>query len=239
MIRGHTHRRLAVMGLALVVIAVLSGCSETTSDTPVPGSAAAISTIATTMPPAATTSSSGTGSTSMTTTTVPPPSTTISTTVVESDESTLYIDFYWARTYGITVPVVDGEIRFGYGEITVADGFDVPPVLRITAQDIEAATLGGAGLDLDLSEEMCAAFGNLMIEGADDYVFRVTVDEETAWGWNMLAISPVVPEIAYIHSLYGCMTEPADLVLRSRSTTIGGVPLSEAIEEAWLRAQEQ
>ena len=181
-----------------------------------------------------------------TTTIMEPTSTTsTTTTIVEPGESTLYIDFYWVRTYGITVReavITDGELTVTnpYGEITAIDGFVVPPVLRITAEDIEAMTLwgNGGGLDLDLSDEMCEAHRNLIFENADLFVIRFTVDEEKAWGWHLTDFSPWVPRIAHIRSSYGCAVEPPELVLYSRSTTIGDVPLAAAIEEAWLRAQE-
>ena len=184
-----------------------------------------------------------TASDSTTTIMEPTSTTSTTTTVADPGESTLYIDFYWVGTYGISVPTVAGEIR--RGEILVADGFDVPPVFRITANDIEAITdVGPTGIDLTMSEETILKLATLeldtLIEAHSPLVFRVTIGEATAWGWLWGLGLVTVPETAYIGAAFSRTANGQRnvLPLLSRSTTIGGVPLSEAIKEAWLRSQE-
>lgn len=216
MIRERTHRRVAVMGLALVVTAVLSGCSTTASETSVTELASAT---ITTVPPTTTTTT-----TSTTTTTVPP-----TTTTEGPGESRLFIDFYAMETEGISVS------RHG-GEILVTEGFDEPPLLRITADDIEAITYSWYGIDLTVSEETILSVRDLGVGvQADRNVFRVTIDETTTWGWLWYPIMSRGTETA-------CILFPIELrdylPLWPLGAMVGDVYLDVAIKDAWLRSQE-
>lgn len=132
--------------------------------------------------------------------------------------------------------------RFG-GEILVVEGFDEPPLYTMTADDIEAITdstteLDAHAVNLTASEKAVRELGDVEWE-AVLLVFRVTIGEETTWGWLWDRGSPSLPMTALIFSptSLSVYDDPNVLPVWSRSTAIGGVPLSDAIKEAWLRSQ--
>jgi len=172
------------------------------------------------------------------TTTIIEPTTTImesttttstTTTIADPGESMLLIDFYAMGTEGISVS------RRG-GEILVIEGFDEPPLLRITADDIEAITDSWYGIDLTVSEEIILSVRDLGIGVRFDHnVFRVTIGETTTWGWLWDPFNPLgteTPEILFPVKLRNY------LPLWPLGAMVGDVPLDLAIKDAWLRSQE-
>jgi len=244
--RLQSSSRPARVAAAGVLVLIIAGCASAAPDagsvegaTATDATAPLGSSSPTSAPSVSTSSTPAATSTTSTSTTV---AVTTTTTVAPVELPPLYIDFYWAHTYGITaleevITVGEDTITNPYVEITVIDGFVVPPLLRITAQDIEAVTFGiGAFgdeyLHLGLAEETCEELADILRVWADAYVFRVTVGEDTAWGWQIDFGSPWVPGIAHIHASPGCW-DGLYVSLRPQSTTIGGVPLADAIANAW------
>lgn len=142
---------------------------------------------------------------------------------------TMVLEVFSARGEAISAGFWGSEIR-------VDIDFGERPIVRIPVEDMLSVWEGelDGWVAIGLSDGMVEQIEAIPERwGYSDLVFRLTIDEDSIWGWVSYgnARLPETPVVEYYRHDVGA------LQLTSWGHSIGGVDLASVVYQTWLRSQ--